>query len=379
MIDITVLKQEKALKASEIRYRRLFEAARDGILILDADTGQVIDANPFLVEMLGFPHKECLGKKIWELGSLKDIIANKDAFNKLQKKGYVRYEGLLLETSAGQRLEVEFVSSVYEVDHQEVIQCNIRDITKRSRLEKERNKFIDELKQKNAELESFTYAVSHDLKSPLVTIKAFAGYLKKDMSGSDAGRVEQDMLYINGAADKMVKLLDELLELLRIGRITNPAVTVTFNQLVQETLNLVAGRIEKRGVKVQVSAGPITLHGDQPRLVEIWQNLVDNAVKFMGDQPAPRIDIGAEQRDGEAVFFVRDNGMGIDPQYHSKLFNLFEKIEPKSEGTGMGLTITKRIVELYKGTIWLESEGQGQGTCFRFTLPVALNNTPNGK
>jgi signal transduction histidine kinase len=113
--------------------------------------------------------------------------------------------------------------------------------------------------------------------------------------------------------------------------------------------------------------------------VEIWQNLVENAAKFMGDQASPRIDIGAERRGRETVFFVRDNGIGMDPKYKSKIFGLFEKLDPNSEGVGMGLAITKRIVELYQGTIWFESKGLGQGACFWFTLPGALEDKGKGE
>ena len=377
--DITERKQaEGDLKQSEERYRRLFEAARDGILILDTETGTVVDVNPFMVEMLGFSREQFLDKKIWELGFFKDIIASQDNFEELKRQKYISYENLPLETATGQRIQVEFVSHLYEVGNQKVIQCNIRDITERRRLEEERDKFTKELAEKNTELERFTYTVSHDLKSPLVTIKTFLGYLKQDITAANAGRIEKDMLFMNGAADKMEILLGELLEMSRIGRVVNPPVKITFGELVEEALRIVAGPITDRGVKVQVIDAGITLYGDRSRLVEIWQNLVENAVKFMGDQPSPQIDIGLEQHDSETVFFVRDNGMGIEPQYHSKLFNLFEKINPKTEGTGMGLAITKRIVELYQGRIRVESKGLEQGTCFRFTLPGALMDKDKG-
>jgi signal transduction histidine kinase len=270
---------------------------------------------------------------------------------------------------------------VYNIKDQEAVESlseALIQVLQRKRLERERVKFSEELKEKNIELERFTYTVSHDLKSPLVTIKTFLGYLKGDIAGTDARRIEQDMQYINGAADKMGKLLEELLEMSRIGRIVNPPVAVTFQELVQETLDLLAGRIEERGVKVQVSGEPVAMYGDRSRLVEIWQNLVENAVKFMGDQPSPSIDIGIEHHEQETVFFVRDNGMGIEPQYQSRLFNLFEKINPGSEGSGMGLAIVKRIVELYHGKIWVESQGLGQGTCFRFTLPGAFKDKNEG-
>jgi formate hydrogenlyase transcriptional activator len=147
--DITERKQtEEALKISETRYRRLFETAHDGILILDADTGRITDVNPFLVEMLGYSHEEFLGKKLWEIGAFKDIEMSKAAFSELQTKGYVRYEGLPLQTKDGRLIEMEFVSNVYKVNHHKVIQCNIRDITDRKRAEKALQKVHEELEKR---------------------------------------------------------------------------------------------------------------------------------------------------------------------------------------------------------------------------------------
>ena len=128
---------EEAQVASEIRYRRLFETAQDGILILDADTGQIVEVNPFLITMLGFSRDQFLGKKIWEIGLFKDIVANKENFEELQRKEYVRYEDMPLETADGQRIAVEFLSNVYTVNNKKVIQCNIRNITERKKLEED--------------------------------------------------------------------------------------------------------------------------------------------------------------------------------------------------------------------------------------------------
>jgi signal transduction histidine kinase len=242
---------------------------------------------------------------------------------------------------------------------------SFRDITERKRQE-------DELKQKNAEMERFTYTVSHDLKSPLVTVKTFLGYLEQDLARPDMERVKQDVTYMHGATKKMGLLLDELLNLARVGRKSNPPVRVTFRELAEEAVRLVAGRISAGGVKVQVADVVVTLEGDRPRLMEIWQNLVENACKFMGKQSQPQVEIGVEQRGPETVFFVRDNGAGIDPRYQAKVFGLFEKLDPKEEGTGMGLALVKRIVELYQGRIWVESAGTGQGANFLFTLPGAV-------
>jgi PAS domain S-box-containing protein len=144
--DITERKKmEAALQVSETRYRRLFETAQDGILILDADTGKIFDINPFLIEMLGYPQEALLGKRLWEIGAFRDIEASKAAFLELQSKGYVRYEDLPLETRDERHIDVEFVSNVYSVDHRRVIQCNIRDITLRKRIEEERRKLIYDL------------------------------------------------------------------------------------------------------------------------------------------------------------------------------------------------------------------------------------------
>lgn len=239
--------------------------------------------------------------------------------------------------------------------------------------ELERNQAEEILRQKNSEIERFTYAVSHDLKSPLVTIKTFLGYLQQDLAKNDLETIDKDICFIRTATEKMSELLDELLRMSRIGRHTNTPTRISFEVLVTEALTAVAGAIENRGVEVQVQEKPLTLVGDQIRLTEIWQNLIDNAVKYMGEQPAPRIEIGIRDDGHEQVFYVRDNGLGIDPRYSHKVFGLFEKLDPKTPGTGLGLALVKKVVELYKGRIWLESEGPGQGSCFLFTLPEALN------
>ena len=142
--------------------------------------------------------------------------------------------------------------------------------------------------------------------------------------------------------------------------------------LAREAVKLDAGRISARGVSVEIRESPVVLIGDHPRLVEVWQNLVENACKFMGDQKHPRIEIGVDDSGREARFYVRDNGIGINPRFHAKVFGLFEKLEASGEGTGLGLALVKRIVEMYDGTIRVESGGEGLGTTFVFTLPAAL-------
>ena len=235
-----------------------------------------------------------------------------------------------------------------------------------ARLDRER--YEKELQETNAELTRFNYTMSHDLRSPLVTVKTFLGYLEKDLQKQDAERIEKDFAFIRGAADKMGQLLDELLELTRIGRTVNPEVEAPLHDIVHEALLLVAGRIAQRGVKIEITQKRLLLRGDRIRLVELFQNLIDNAVKFMGDQKEPKVEIGLKTKNNENFLFVRDNGMGLDPRHIGKLFGLFERLNPEIEGTGMGLALVKRIVEVHGGTIWVESEGLGKGACFWFTL-----------
>lgn len=236
----------------------------------------------------------------------------------------------------------------------------------------DRHQADEMLRRKNDEIEQFIYTVSHDLRSPLVTIKSFLGYLEQDMHTADGARIDQDLHFIHTAADRMELLLTELLELSRVGRLENPPQETNFRELVSDSLSLVAGQIVEQKVRVRVDDEDQPLRGDRPRLVQIWQNLLDNAAKYMGDQPSPLIELGILRRNGEVVFFVRDNGIGIDPEGRERIFGLFDKLDRKSSGVGLGLAMVRRIVENYGGRIWVESPGRGGGSCFNFTLPGAL-------
>jgi PAS domain S-box-containing protein len=233
-----------------------------------------------------------------------------------------------------------------------------------------RQRLISELENKNAELERFTYTVSHDLKSPLFTIRGFLGYLQQDALSGNYERLKGDVQRITDATDKMQRLLNELLELSRIGRLKNESTYFSFEELVQEARALVQGRIMEREITVQVEPGLPGVYGDRPRLVEVMQNLMDNAAKFMGEQKQPCIEIGqAGAEDCKTVFYIRDNGLGIAPEHHERVFGLFNKLDPQTDGTGVGLALVKRIIEVHGGRIWIQSE-VGGGATFLFTLPA---------
>jgi len=239
------------------------------------------------------------------------------------------------------------------------------------RHELERDRLIADLEAKNTELERFNYTVSHDLKSPLVTILGFAGLVEADVEAERVERAREGLRRISAAGEKMHHLLDDLLELSRIGRIVNAPEDVPMEPLAREAVELLRGRLDERGVRVEIAPDLPSVRGDRHRLLEVLQNLVENAVKFMGEQTAPLVEIGARDGDGGPVFFVRDNGQGLDPRYQQRLFQLFEKLDPSVEGTGVGLALVRRIVEAHGGRIWVESDGLGRGATFLFTIPAA--------
>jgi signal transduction histidine kinase len=267
------------------------------------------------------------------------------------------------------------IQAAIAIENAQLFTAAQQELAERRRVQAEREKLIEELEAKNAELERFTYTVSHDLKSPLVTIRGFLGLAEKDAQAGDLERMYGDFNRVREATDKMQRLLTELLELSRIGRLMNPPQAVPLETIAREALGLARGRIAAQGVQVTLEPGLPVVYGDRVRLMEVVQNLVDNAAKFMGDQPEPRITIGMRgtDADGKPIVAVQDNGSGIDPQFHEKIFGLFDKLDPKSEGTGVGLALVKRIVEVHGGRIWVESK-PGQGATFCFTLPTPPGN-----
>ena len=226
-------------------------------------------------------------------------------------------------------------------------------------------------------MEQFVYAVSHDLKSPLITIRAFLNMLEQDVNQGSTTDIEENFFHIRSAADKMAQLLDALYKLSQAGHVSHQPVALPVNDLVANCLTTLAGSIEQRQVTIRVADFPQTLWGDPVKIEQIWQNLIENALKYLGEQPHPYIDIGYEDTNENPVFFVCDNGMGIDPDQKERIFGIFSQLDARSEGIGLGLALVKKVVESYQGTIWVESGGPGQGSCFRFTLPGAASCDPS--
>jgi signal transduction histidine kinase len=237
----------------------------------------------------------------------------------------------------------------------------------------------EELEAKAAQLEQFAYTISHDLKSPLITINSFLGYILEAAEKGDLERLREDLDRVSSAATHMRRLLDELLELSRIGRIVNPPEPLALLDLAQEAVDHVAGGLRDEEIEVRVSPDLPLAYGDRVRLLEVFENLVENAIKYRGSHN-PRIEIFSRHQDGGGVATcVSDNGIGIEPAHQNKVFDLFRKLDPGSDGSGIGLAIAKRIIEVHDGRIWVESPGPGGGSCFCFTLPAPPAEAASGQ
>jgi PAS domain S-box-containing protein len=373
-------RMEHSLEASEARYRRLFETAQDGILILDEESGHIMDANPFLVDMLGYSREHCLGKKLWEIGAFKDIEACKASFAELQKNGYIRYEDQPLETKDGHSIAVEFVSNVYLVDDQKVIQCNIRDISARKAAETGLRSLNSELDQRvqertsqlvavNRELETFNYSVSHDLRAPVRRIQGFVEVLQKEYPEKLDLQGQNLIQSISASAQHMDSLINALLRLARLSRGELNAQRTDLSSLVQSIGAEVQRGDPSRQVEFVVAEG-IFANGDRALLRILVENLLNNAWKFTSHSPTARIEFGVSlESDGTQAYFVKDDGAGFDMKYASTIFGAFQRFHSQDEfpGTGIGLASVQRIVHRHRGKIWAQS-AKGKGATFYFTL-----------
>lgn len=256
----------------------------------------------------------------------------------------------------------------------------VANAIKNARLFTDKVRLNKKLEGQNEELERYTYTVSHDLRSPLVTIRGFLGYLRGAAESGDLERLDKDITRISKAVDKMHTLLNELLELSRVGRIANPPEDVALEEIVRETADLLTGQLEAGNIRLKIAGDLPHVHVDRIRIFEVIQNLLDNAAKFMGDQTNPTIEIGTSgfDTDDKPIIYIRDNGIGIHPDFHERIFGLFNRLDPSIEGTGVGLTLVKRIIEIHGGRIWLESE-PGTGSTFLLTLPASLSTQETKK
>jgi len=376
--DVTVRRgAEAGLRISELRYRRLFQTAKDGILILDAENGEITDVNPFMSGLLGFEFHEFLGKQLWQIGLFREERENRDAYRELREKGYIRYDHLPLKTKTGREVEVEFVSNVYEVDRRAIIQCNIRDITERRRLERQTQEQAAALADLNRRKDEFLAMLSHELRNPLSPILNAVHLLR--LQGGENLIQQEARSVIERQVGQLTRLVADLLEVSRIstGRVRLEPYRVDMRNVVERAAESARPLIVRlhHDLSVSLPAGPIWVHADSTRLEQVVVNLLNNAAKYT--EPGGRISLDARQDGDEMVLRLRDTGVGIAPELLPHIFDLFTQADRSLDraqgGLGIGLSLVKHLVEMHRGTVEARSGGLGRGSEFTVRLPILLS------
>jgi PAS domain S-box-containing protein len=371
----------RALKDSEARYRRLFETAHDGILILDAKTGLITDVNPYLMQRLDYSREEFLGKALWEIGLFRDIEASKSAFLELMFKGYIRYEDLPLKTKGGLFFSVEFVSNVYTVNRKKFIQCNIRDITARRRAE--RSEQLTQQAQKMETVGQLTGGIAHDFNNHLAVILGYCEVLEDqpDLSGP-ARKMVMD---IHNAGKSAKDLVRHLLTFSR-QQVLHPVpldLNATVTRLHSMLSRLIGDEVELVSVP---GSGLGTIQADPIQVEQVLMNLVINSRDAMAQGGRITIETANVQipDEGSNEMWVRhnptaklgpcvrlavsDTGIGMDKETQARVFEPFFSTKEAGKGTGLGLSTVFGIVKQSAGAICVNSE-PGLGTTFRIYFP----------
>lgn len=366
-------KLQKKLIESETRYRRLFEAAHDGILILDSETGQITDVNPFLEKLLGYSKAEFLNKKIWEVSAFKNMKASKDVFKILQKEGYVRYEDLPLETKDGHSVDVEFVSNSYLAGGTLVIQCNIRDITERKKIEliKESKRLLEEEKFKIKSIADAT----HELRTPVAIIQGNVDLAMRTRDGKSLKSPISALKSINYEIKRLSAILADL------SLITSKAWELK-NRIIYEKINLreiiavVIKRSKAFAYKKNISitskniANTVVI-GDKNYLEKMMMNLVKNSIVYGHEYGHTKIS--TEKSKGFVNINVSDDGIGINkedlPLVFERFYRAKKSLRADKDSVGLGLAIVKWVAEIHGGEVSVKNL-KNKGSMFTVRLPI---------
>ena len=366
-----ITRTQEALRASEDKFALAFRASPDAVMITALPEGRFLEVNEGFTRITGYSWEEAVGQTARDLELWADLTDRENMLATVQEKKEIRDLEFTVRSKSGEILPCTLSAALIQIEERPALLTVARDISALKRAREAKEAVYQELVAKNDELERFTYTVSHDLKGPLFTIRGFSDLLLKDLESGDQNRVRDDLDRIRKAAVSMENLLDALLELSRAGRLVNDARPVDPALLIQEARTMLAGRIDERGVEIQCPPSFPKVVGEHQRLLQVFLNLIGNAIKFMHEAPEPRIVITATKADSSVEFAVEDNGCGLEPGSEDVIFSLFEQVDADFQGSGVGLALVKRIIEVHGGQIHVESEGQGQGCVFRFDLPAA--------
>ncbi len=374
--DITERKQaENALRESEERYRNLVETAEEGVWVLDTE-GKTTFVNPKLASLFGYAPEEIIGKNVLEFvpeDERETVLQRLERRNAGERDRYdyryVRKDGSTLWT-------IVSGTPLRDRDGQVIgVLAMLTDITERKNAEEHVRQLNDllvrrtaQLQAANKEMEAFSYSVSHDLRAPLRSIDGFSLALQEDFSGKLGEEGEDYLRRIRAAAQRMGQLIEDLLNLSRVTRVELHQTEVNLSGIARSILEDLRRTDPQRQVETVIQEG-VTALGGEDLLRQVLANLLGNAWKFTSKTPQARIEFGETQQDGRRAFYVRDNGAGFDMQYVDRLFLPFRRLHSETEfpGTGIGLSIVRRIIQKHGGSVWAEGE-TGKGATFYFTL-----------
>jgi PAS domain S-box-containing protein len=371
---------QRQLELSEVRYRRLFEAAHDGILILNTGSRKITDVNPFMLDLLGYPRDHFVGKELWEIGIFRDKAASLRAMDQLHAQGSIRFEDLPLQDRNGHNHPVEIVANIYDEGGQSVIQCNIRDIGERVRFEREREALLVneqaarmEAEAANRSKDLFLATLSHEIRTPLTAILGWVSILRAGKC--NPADVNEGMEVIDRNCRAQAQLIDDILDVSRIvsGKLRLQIRPCEMMEIIRAALDVVHPSADSKKIKIEVALDPAasSISCDPGRIQQVVWNLLTNAIKFTPVGKTVWVTLTAAG--ANARIQVSDDGGGIAPGFLPYVFDRFRQADStthrKFGGLGLGLSIVKHIVELHGGTVEAASAGEGRGATFTVNLP----------